>query len=331
MRHASTIVLLVLCALLQAACSDKAVYQQESFASDSPFRLKVDGDVATACESVRRALLGQGYLIARADSDKVEGRKAYRNEGNLNTFIEMTVVCVAEVKGSSLFANGVLSTYDLKKSSSAASVGVSAIGTISLPIGQSADSLVKIGEETITDSQFYNRFFSAVSYTLGEMQAARAAEAADAPAPSQAAPAAPAARAQPPVPEPGPAQSPAPEPGPVQPLQHAAPAPSAEPAGARPAASVPAAAPAIAPETGPAQPAAEPPVVLESPPAEPAPMAPSAEPAPMAPPAEPEPAAPAEVPSAVTEPASAAPIAPAPAEGSGAIPAEPAPAAAPQP
>jgi Uncharacterized protein conserved in bacteria (DUF2242) len=323
MKHASKISLLALCMLLLSACSDKAVYTQERFANDSPFRMKVDGDVVAACESARRSLLGQGYLIESADSEKVKGRKAYRSEGNLNTFIEMNVVCVTESKGSSLFASGVLSTYDLKKSSSAASVGLSALGSISLPIGQSADSLVKIGEETISDAQFYNRFFSAVQYTLGETQAGRAAQAAavpqepepaaspgaQPPAPEAAAsagaqPPAPeaaaSAAAQPPAPEaaasPG-AQPPAPEPGPTQSVQPA-------PTEVAPVQPVPPIAPAAARDP-PAPPAATEVVPRQQ---DPAPLAePAAASTPAAPASEVEPqpaAAPAD-PALVTEPLAA--------------------------
>jgi len=171
MKNASTILLLLLGALVLAACSNQAVYTGESFSSDSPFRMRAHGDVAMACESARRALLGQGYLIDSAGAEGVKGRKAYKAEDAQNTFIEMNIVCLGEMSGSTLYATGVLTTYALKKSTSSASVGLSALGSISLPIGQSADSLVKVSEETIDDKDFYKRFFSAVDIILGEMGA----------------------------------------------------------------------------------------------------------------------------------------------------------------
>jgi hypothetical protein len=169
-RQFSTRLALLAAAALLGACGEQAVYTSESFASDTPFKLKVEGEPATACEGARRSLLGNGYLIEKADAEQVKARKARKNADKLNTFIEINVVCARDNVGSTMFANGVVSTYDLKKSSSAASVGVSAVGSISLPIGQSADSLVKIGEETIDDAEFYRRFFAAVQHTLGEMQ-----------------------------------------------------------------------------------------------------------------------------------------------------------------
>ena len=153
MKYRSKILLFCLCVVLQTGCSSQAVYTGESFAIDSPFKVKVDADVATACESARRSLLGQGYLIESSNSDGVKARKAYRSQDDQNTFIEMTIVCLPETNGSTLFATGVLSGYALKKSTSSASVGLSALGSISLPIGQSADSLVKVSEETINDKE----------------------------------------------------------------------------------------------------------------------------------------------------------------------------------
>jgi hypothetical protein len=180
MNYRLKILLLLLIGMLfQAGCGTDAAYTEESFSSDSPFKLRVDSDIEAACESARRSLLGQGYLIDTASSEEVKGRKAARVEGKQNAFIEMTVVCVPERGGSTIFATGVLSTYDMKTNTSSASVGVSAIGSISLPIGQSVDSLVKVSEQTIDDKEFYKRFFSAVETILGEM---RIRETADDPA-----------------------------------------------------------------------------------------------------------------------------------------------------
>ncbi|MEE4146130.1 MAG: DUF2242 domain-containing protein, partial [Halieaceae bacterium] len=174
MKHSWKILFFCLCLVFQTGCSNQAVYTSESFAIDSPFKVKFDAEVAMACEGARRSLLGQGYLIESSNSDGVKARKAYKNRDDENTFIEMTIVCLPETSGSTLFATGVLSAYALKKSTSSASVGLSALGSISLPIGQSADSLVKVSEETISDRDFYGRFFAAVDNALGEMRAGQA-------------------------------------------------------------------------------------------------------------------------------------------------------------
>ena len=242
MKHATKTFALCVSIALLGACSKTAVYTTESFATDSPFELKVVDDAATACESARRSLLRQGYLIEKATGENVKGRKGYNSADNPNTFIEMNVVCASDIQGSTVFASGVLSTYELKKSSSAASVGLSAVGSISLPIGQSADSLVKVSEETINDKEFYNRFFAAVDRILGDMRAAaKAAEPVPEPEPE-------------PIPEPGPAPTAAapeptavqaaPEPGPVQ----------VAPATTTPTSAPVQTAPASTPQPGPVEP-----------------------------------------------------------------------------
>lgn len=168
MNHTPTILTAALCALLLAACGSKAVYTKESFAADSPFQKRVTVKTAAACESARRALLAQGYLIDSASAEQIKSRKAYKSEDERSTFIEMQVVCAPDSTGSTLYATALLSTYDVKKTGQSASVGVKAIGSVSLPFGQSADSMVKVSDETIDDKAFYKRFFVAVDHILME-------------------------------------------------------------------------------------------------------------------------------------------------------------------
>lgn len=215
MKNAPAFLLVTCLGALLTGCGSEAVYIDESFANDSPFKLKVAEPAPVACESARRSLLGQGYLIDTTSGEQVKGRKAYRRDDSQNTFIEMNVVCIPDRKGSTLYTNGVLSTYDLKKSGNSASVGISAVGSISLPIGQSADSLVKIAEETIEDKAFYGRFFAAVGHVLKEMEESPEEDEA-APGKVEAAASKPAPEADIPL-EPGPASVPGivPEPGPA--------------------------------------------------------------------------------------------------------------------
>ena len=233
MKYRSTIPPVTLWLLLLAACSNQAVYTGESFAEDSPFKRRFNGDAVLACESARRSLLGQGYLIESASGEAVKGRKASRSEDVQNTFLEVNVVCLPDNTGSTLFASAQVSEYALKKSSSAASVGVSALGSISLPIGQSADSLVKVREETIDDKDFYQRFFAAVGKTLAEMQAGKvlsapAALPAGVPEPQPAPEAAPTAVLEPLPAPPEPASPPQPLPEPAASAVTSAPAPAQE-------------------------------------------------------------------------------------------------------
>ncbi len=162
------------CVLAWSGCAPSPMrYTKESFVPDSPYQREVAVDAGMACEGARRALLGDGYLVEPAEGATVKGRKAYRSESDRSTFVEMSVVCAADAEGATLYANGLLSTYNVKKSSGAASVGLAAFGSVSLPIGQSADSMVKTGEETIGDREFYQRFFAAVETVLAGMEESR--------------------------------------------------------------------------------------------------------------------------------------------------------------
>jgi hypothetical protein len=191
---------------------------REDFAADSPHQRKVAVDAARGCEGARRALLGDGYLIERADGEEVRGRKAYPSDGDRSTFVEMRVACVPDAEGATLYANGLLSTYEVKKSTGAASVGLTAFGSVSVPIGQSAESMVKTGEATVGDREFYRRFFAAVEGALVEMER-RPRRATAPPAAAGPSPRSPAAGSSP-------VSAPAPLPAEARPESAATPAPA---------------------------------------------------------------------------------------------------------
>ena len=114
------------------------------------------------CEAARRALLSQGYLVHTATSELVAGRKYYQPHHDVHYEVEMRVVCAPEGQGdarTSAFASALQDRYVIKKVNNSASLGVGGIGSVSLPVSATDDTLVKVGSETITDAQFYDRFF----------------------------------------------------------------------------------------------------------------------------------------------------------------------------
>lgn len=216
---------------LAAACgsgggSGQAVYQREQFAANADYSHHYDAPPPATCEAARRALLSQGYVIAEAKSDAIEARKTFQPDRENHTELNFRITCVADgdadrdgyADGTLLFANAEQTLYTVKKTSSAASVGVGAVGSISLPIGQSQDSLVKIGAETVPAGPFYQRFFALVQQHLGKRPPVRSAP--------------PAAAVTPPVPAAAPAAGapPAPVPAPAAPVPPAAPAGAPAPA-----------------------------------------------------------------------------------------------------
>ncbi|WP_374681861.1 DUF2242 domain-containing protein [Accumulibacter sp.] len=163
---------MVLLALL-AACTTEpsriAVYQKEGFEPDETFSRLFDASVEETCEAARRALLSQGYRLTTQVHDFVSGSKSFQPEGEVHVQIVFNVVCAPVGTGGKLataYVSAVQDRYTLKKNPNSASVGLAAIGSLSIPLTASGDSLVKVGSETIPAGRFYERFFSLMEHNL---------------------------------------------------------------------------------------------------------------------------------------------------------------------
>lgn len=251
--------------LAMAGCSSKktAVYEHENFDDAGTFSRTYPVSDSASCEAARRALLSQGYIITSSDPKMISGNKSFQQTGDTHMQISFNVVCAgddATDKSSTVFANALQDRYALKKTNNSASLGVGVLGSVSMPIGSTDDSMVKVASETVASDKFYDRFFMLVDNFMPP-EAKKAANIKEVPKAALGVP-------EPTVPAPKPAALVEPAP---------APAPAVEPA------------PAPAVETS--QPVAAPPAPTESIQAEPAPV----EDAPVeaAPQAEPE-AAPAQ-------------------------------------
>ena len=150
-----------------------SVYQGERFQSDETFSRLFDASVDDTCEAARRALLSQGYIIGAARGDALTGSKRFQPEGEVHIEISFHVVCVAEGQGGALataYVSAQQDRYALKKLPNNTSVGVGMLGSISVPLSSSEDSLVKVGSETIPAGQFYERFFALMQHQLAVMR-----------------------------------------------------------------------------------------------------------------------------------------------------------------
>jgi hypothetical protein len=157
--------------LHKATTPPPQVYQNERFQADETFSRLFDAKVATTCEAARRALLSQGYVITRAEAGVVNGAKRFQPEGEVHVEIAFNVVCVPEGKAGALstaFVSAQQDRYAVKKSTNATSIGVSAIGSISVPLSSTQESLVKVASETIPTGEFYDRFFALMQRLLAE-------------------------------------------------------------------------------------------------------------------------------------------------------------------
>jgi hypothetical protein len=226
-----------------AGCSSKkaAIYEHENFDDSGTFSRNYPVTDAQTCEAARRALLSQGYIITSADPKLVSGHKSFQQTGETHMEISFSVVCAddgSEGHHATMFANALQDRYALKKTNNSASLGVGVLGSVSMPIGSSDDSMVKVASETVSSAKFYERFFALVELFLPP-EAKKAAHITEKPKTDLGVPEAKAAPAQL-----APTSTPAAEP---------APAPAAEPAPAEtaPASSEPVVPPA---ETAPITP-----------------------------------------------------------------------------
>ncbi|MBY8972202.1 MULTISPECIES: DUF2242 domain-containing protein [Pseudomonas] len=244
-----------------AGCSSPktAIYEHENFDDSGTFSRDYPVSDVAACEAARRALLSQGYIITSSDPKLVAGNKSFQQTGETHLQISFNVVCAADGKGSNhstMFANALQDRYALKKVNNSASLGVGVLGSVSMPIGSTDDSMVKVASETVSAPKFYERYFALVDVFLPQEVkqaehipeqpkadlgvpepkaapvAAPVAEKVEAPkdapvAPAASQPLAPPPEAAPiaPTPEPAPASAPATEPAPA-PTNPSLPAPT---------------------------------------------------------------------------------------------------------
>ncbi len=201
-----------------AGCSSKkaAIYEHENFDDSGTFSRNYPVSDKQTCEAARRALLSQGYIITSADPKLVSGHKSFQQTGDTHMEISFSVVCAddgSEGHHATMFANALQDRYALKKTNNSASLGVGVLGSVSMPIGSSDDSMVKVASETVSSAKFYERFFALVELFLPP-EAKKAAHITEKPKTDLGVPEAKAAPAQL-APTPTPAAEPAPAPAPA--------------------------------------------------------------------------------------------------------------------
>ncbi|MGE5652236.1 DUF2242 domain-containing protein [Noviherbaspirillum sp. UKPF54] len=172
----SSALCMVLMGLLSGCATSKkaSVYQHEEFNTVDTFSRTYHASAAATCEAARRTLLSQGYVISKRQPEQVDGYKNFQPSMDVHVVIEFHVVCAPDGENgadATAFVNAVQDKYVVKKQSNSASLGVSALGSLSLPFGSSEDSLAKVGSETIPTVQFYDRFFALVDHYLAEAAA----------------------------------------------------------------------------------------------------------------------------------------------------------------
>lgn len=175
-RALAAILLLGLLASCGSTRSSVAVYQNEGFEANETFSRLFDADVDATCEAARRALLSQGYVLSTLKRDFISASKNFQPEGEVHVQIVFNVVCAPEggqEHVSTAYVNAIQDRYALKKSPNSATVGVAALGSLSIPLAASDDSLVKVASETIPAGPFYDRFFALMQRNLAQQAGER--------------------------------------------------------------------------------------------------------------------------------------------------------------
>ena len=165
----TAVVAFVLSGLAGCSTQKTAIYEHENFDDSGTFSRNYPVADKASCEATRRALLSQGYIITSRDPKMISGHKSFQQTGESHLEISFNVVCADDggaAHHSTMFANALQDRYALKKVNNSASLGVGVLGSVSMPIGSTDDSMVKVASETVSSAQFYDRFFSLVEVFL---------------------------------------------------------------------------------------------------------------------------------------------------------------------
>lgn len=143
-----------------AKAPEVPIYQRERFKTDAPYWRAYPAPAARVCEGARRALMSQGYVVSAQSELALSARKFFRPEPGIAVELAVQVTCVDKDEHPPAGVAYVTAWQDhfaTRKNSNAASVGVNAVGSISLPLMRAEDALVKVGVEMVDDPGFYDR------------------------------------------------------------------------------------------------------------------------------------------------------------------------------
>src|ERR1700722_6336319 len=132
------------------------------FVSSAPFSKTISGSGDAVCWSVKRALLGQGYMLERSSEPGVlTGTRDYQPDKKVNITIRLKTTCADNHNGTSIvFVTADREESKLQKMKQTTSAGIGP-ATLTMPAG-SAKVLGVVRRETIGDPNFYQSFFSLV-------------------------------------------------------------------------------------------------------------------------------------------------------------------------
>lgn len=167
-----TLVLIVLGAVV-GACTpldrsrkveDQPVFTQELFNINSPYSRDFDAPPQAVCEAARQALLSQGFVVV-TEKLTLSARKFTQPSHGIEVDLLVSVDCSQDFSHpghTQLYVTAWEDHWATKHNANAASLGVGALGAISLPVNAAEDALVKVGVKMVSEARFYERFYALV-------------------------------------------------------------------------------------------------------------------------------------------------------------------------
>jgi Uncharacterized protein conserved in bacteria (DUF2242) len=155
------LVVLLTVAAIAAGCASKHD-TRGPFVGSAPFSKTISGSGDAVCWSVKRALLGQGYMLERSSEPGVlTGTRDYQPDKKMNITLHLQTTCADNRNGTSIvFVTADREESKLQRMRQTTSAGIGP-ATITVPAG-SAKVLGVVRRETIADPNFYNSFFALV-------------------------------------------------------------------------------------------------------------------------------------------------------------------------
>ena len=145
--------------LLACSSTPAPAYRNETFDAETPYQFHSDLPPLVLCETGKRALLSQGYEVDATSPQNIKGSKFFQPQSDHQVQLRLTLVCLQTGRDSIIYANALQTRYELKSGGSSTGLSVAGLGSISVPWPTDKSSLVKVGEETIADPEFYRRLF----------------------------------------------------------------------------------------------------------------------------------------------------------------------------
>ncbi len=160
--------ILLLTFSLLAGCSGPRTYAgREDFQPDTRHQRDFAGAAAASlCTAARRVLLGDGYIVEESAGQSLGGAKEFQIDENRHAILRVYVTCDKRDGGSTLFLTATEEHFDVKTSRQTTSVGVPLLPPLSIRRKREVDNQVKIRGETVTNKNFYERFYRAVEQEL---------------------------------------------------------------------------------------------------------------------------------------------------------------------